>query len=129
VAADAAAEDEVGLTAQDGVDEAGQVGEDVGAVAVHEDEDGRLPAGGVDAGEAGGAVAFLAGGYAGTGLFGDRGGRVGTAVVDDDALGDQGPGHLGDDAADGFRFVEGGDDDGNGRRHCRSTGQASMCSA
>ena len=40
VAADAAAEDEVGLAVEDGVDEAGQVGDDVGAVAVHEDEDG-----------------------------------------------------------------------------------------
>ena len=48
---------------------------------------------------------------------GDGGGGVGAAVVDDDAFGDEVPRHLGDDVADGFGFVQRGDDDGDWRRH------------
>ena len=51
--------------------------------------------GGVGASEAGGAVASWAGDDAGARGVGDRGGGVGAAVVDDDALGDEVPGHLG----------------------------------
>src|ERR1700692_2804416 len=53
---DAAAEDEVGLIGKDGGEEAGQIGGVVGAVAIHEDEDGGFRSGGLRAGETGGTV-------------------------------------------------------------------------
>ena len=112
-AADARAEDEVGLVVGDGLDERGQAGDEVGPVAIHVDEDVGGGVGGERAGEAGGAIA--AGGLddAGSGGAGDLGGAVGRAVVDDEALAEEGPGHLRDDVADGLGFVEGGDDDGD----------------
>ena len=70
-AADAGADGEVGLVGQDRVDEAGQVVDDVGAVAVHVDEDVGGGEGGERAGEAGVAVAAGAGDDAGAGGGGD----------------------------------------------------------
>ncbi len=76
VAADARTDGEVGLVGEDGVDEAGEVGDDIGAVAVHVDEDVRGREGGERAGEAGVAVAAGAGDYAGAGGGGEVGGGV-----------------------------------------------------
>ncbi len=113
-AAGAGADDEVGFIVLDRRDEAGRSAMMSGAVAVHEDEDSAGGERGFRSGEAGGTVA--AGGLddAGSGLGGDGGGGVGAAVVDDDALGDEVPGHFGDDVADGFGFVESGNDEGDG---------------
>ena len=91
-AAVAGADDEVGFVVLDGGNEAREIGDDVGAVAVHVDEDGAGGERGVGAGETGGSVATGGCDDAGAGGQGDGGGRVGAAVVDDDALGDEGQG-------------------------------------
>ena len=93
-AADAGAEDEVGLIVDNGLDERGQAGDEVGAVAVHVDEDVGGGVGGEGAGEAGGAVAARRLEDAGPGGAGNLGGAVGRAVIDDEALTDEGPRHL-----------------------------------
>src|SRR5260370_23793542 len=85
-AAVAGADEEVGFVVLDGGYEARQVGDDVGAVAVHVDEDGAGGERGVGAGEAGGTVAAWGLNDAGAGSVGDGGGCVGAFVVDDDAL-------------------------------------------
>ena len=112
-ATDARAEDEVGLIVGDGLDERGQAGDEVGAVAIHVDEDVGGGVGGEGAGEAGGAVATGRLEDAGSGGAGDLGGAIGGAVVDDEALAEEGPGHFADDLANGLGLVEGGDDDGD----------------
>ena len=111
-AADTGADHEVGLVAEDGIDEAGEIVNDVGAVAIHVDEDVRRGQGGEGAGEAGIAVAAGAGEDSGAGGGRELGGSVGGAVIDDDALGDLRPGHGADDVADGFGLIQGGNDDG-----------------
>ena len=113
VALDARAEHEVGLARGDGGGEPIEVGDDIRAVAIHVDEDVRGGEGGVRAGKAGGAVAAGRLDDARTFLPGDGCGGVGRPVVNDDTFGDLVPRHFGDDMADRFGFVEGGDDDGD----------------
>ena len=52
----AGADDEVGIAGLDGSDEMREIGDDVAAIAIHEDEDVTGCDGGVCAGFAGGAV-------------------------------------------------------------------------
>ena len=113
-ATDAGADGEVGLVGDDGIDEAGKIVDDVRAVAIHIDEDVRGGEGGERTGEAGIPIAAGARNDAGSRGGGDIRGGVSGAVIDNDALGDEGPGHGADDVADGGGFVEGGNDDGNG---------------
>ena len=114
-AADTGADHEVSLVAEDGIDEAGEIVNDVGAVAIHVDEDVRRAQGGEGAGEAGIAIAAGAGYDSGAGGGCNRRGGVSGAVIDDDAFGDLRPGHGTDDVADGFGLIQGGND--YGERH------------
>jgi hypothetical protein len=112
-ASDAGADDEVGLVVCYWGDESGEVGDDVGAVAVHEDEGLGGGEGSFAAGLAGCSVAAWGLDDSCACFCCDGGGGVGAAVVYYDALDYLGPGHGGDDLADGFGFVEGGNDDGD----------------
>src|SRR5690606_14372272 len=121
----------------DALDQARDVAGVVLEVAVHADDD--VAAGVVESGLHGGRLAVVAGEadqahawVLGGDARGDRGRRVGAAVVDEDELpavdGGERLAHGGDEGLEGFFLVEERNDDGEGRLHVhRWRGEGNGC--